>query len=46
MIVAQIFVDYMNFTSTSENGVYEFVDQMKNEFEISMMGELSYFRGL
>ena len=46
MIVAQIYVDYMNFTSTSENGVYEFVDQMKNEFEISMMGELTYFHGL
>ena len=34
------------FGSVSEKMVDEFVDHIKNEFEMSMVGELTYFLGL
>ena len=46
IIIAQIYVDDIVFGSTSESEVKTFVEQMKNEFEMSMVGELSFFLGL
>jgi len=46
MIIAQIYVDDIVFGSTSQGKVDEFVSQMTKEFEMSMVGELSYFLGL
>ena len=34
------------FGSTSQSKLNDFVNQMKNEFEMSMVGELTYFLGL
>ena len=39
-------MDDIVFGSTSESIVKTFVEQMKNEFEISMVGELTFFLGL
>ena len=44
--IAQIYVDDIVFGSTVNNKLTEFVEQMKNEFEMSMVGELNYFLGL
>ena len=46
IIIAQIYVDDIIFGSTSESEVKIFVDQMKSEFEMSMVGELTFFLGL
>ena len=46
MIIAQIYVDDIVFGSTSKSMLDVFVNQMKNEFEMSMVGELTYFLGL
>lgn len=45
-MIGQIYVDDIIFGSTSLMHVQEFVDQMKNEFEMSMIGELTYFLSL
>ena len=44
IIIVQIYVDESLFAPTSK--VQEFVNQMKQEFEMSMVGELTYFLGL
>ena len=46
VIIAQIYVDDIVFGSTSDFEVQGFVKQMQDEFEMSMVGELSYFLGL
>ena len=46
IIIAQIYVDDIVFGSTSMSMLDVFVNQMKNEFEMSMVGELTYFLGL
>ena len=46
IIIAQIYVDDIVFGSVSQHLVEEFVEQMKTEFEMSMVGELTYFLGL
>ena len=46
IIIAQIYVDDIVFGSTSQSKLNDFVNQMKNEFEMSMAGELTYFLGL
>ena len=46
IIIAQIYVDDIVFCSTSNSKLDAFVNQMKNEFEMSMVGELTYFLGL
>ena len=46
IIIAQIYVDDIIFGSTSISMLDVFVNQMKNEFEMSMVGELTYFLGL
>ena len=44
--IAQIYVDDIVFGSTVDDKLTEFVEKMKNEFEIRMVGELNYFLGL
>lgn len=46
MLVVQIYVDDINFGSTSHSLVNEFSDSMQKESEMSMMGEVTYFLGL
>jgi hypothetical protein len=45
-ILVQIYVDDIIFGSTDENLCREFESIMKSQFEMSMMGELSFFLGL
>ena len=45
-VVAQVYVDDIVFGSTCENLTHEFVQNMKSEFEMSMVGELNFFLGL
>ena len=42
LFVLQIYVDDIIFGSTNQNFCEEFVKMMANEFEMSMIGELSY----
>ncbi|XP_012850949.1 PREDICTED: uncharacterized protein LOC105970659 [Erythranthe guttata] len=46
ILIAQIYVDDIVFGSTSQTKIEEFVKQMSSEFEMSMVGELTYFLGL
>ena len=46
ILVVQIYVDDIVFGSISSYHVQEFVSQMKNDFEMSMVRELTYFLGL
>ena len=46
ILVIQIYVDDIIFGSTNEKLCKEFADVMTKEFEMSHMGELSYFLGL
>jgi len=46
MFVLQIYVDDIIFGSTNQDFCEEFGRMMANQFEISMIGELSYFIGL
>ncbi|XP_062075335.1 uncharacterized protein LOC133779378 [Humulus lupulus] len=46
IFIAQIYVDDIIFGSTCPNEIPQFVDIMKNEFEMSMIGDLSFFQGL
>ncbi|KAL0561771.1 hypothetical protein IC582_002212 [Cucumis melo] len=46
LIVTQIYVDDIFFGGFPQDLVNNFIDIMKSEFEMSMMGELSCFRGL
>ena len=44
-LVAQIYVDDIVFGSTSSDCALDFSKDMKSEFEMSMVGELTYFLG-
>ncbi|XP_022881035.1 uncharacterized protein LOC111398353 [Olea europaea var. sylvestris] len=44
--IAQIYVDDIIFCSPIESLAYEFAECLKQEFEMSMVGELHYFLGL
>ncbi|XP_059599385.1 retrovirus-related Pol polyprotein from transposon RE1 [Vitis vinifera] len=44
-LVAQIYVDDIVFGSTSNECALDFAKEMKSEFEMSMVGELTYFLG-
>ena len=44
--VAQVYVDDIVFGSTIDHLAYEFSEEMKREFEMSMVRELNYFLGL
>jgi hypothetical protein len=46
LFVLQIYVDDIIFGSTNQDFCKEFGKIMANEFEMSMIGELSYFLGL
>jgi len=46
IILVQVYVDDIIFGSTNEELYETFVEIMKSEFEMSMMGELNYFLGL
>lgn len=46
LLVVQVYVDDIVFGSTSETLVKEFQKLMESEFEMSMMGELTFFLGL
>ncbi|KAL8126284.1 hypothetical protein AgCh_013535 [Apium graveolens] len=46
MILVQIYVDKIIFGSTNEKLCQRFSMLMQSEYEMSMMGELSYFLGL
>ena len=45
-VVAQIYVDDIVFGATNDSLAHSFVDEMKAMFEMSMVGELTYFLGL
>ena len=46
ILVVQVYVDDIIFGGTSQSMVDEFVRTMTKEFEMSMVGDLSYFLGL
>jgi hypothetical protein len=45
-LIAQIYVDDIIFGATLDSQAHEFSEEMKQEFEMSMIGELNYFLGL
>jgi len=45
-VIAQIYVDDIVFGGMSIQMVQHFVHQMQSEFEMSVVGELTYFFGL
>ncbi|KAK2444948.1 putative mitochondrial protein [Trifolium repens] len=45
-MIAQIYVDDIVFGGMSNTMVQHFVQQMQSEFEMSLVGELTYFLGL
>ena len=45
ILVIQIYIDNIIFGSTNENLCQEFVKLVQGEFEMSMMGELTFFLG-
>jgi hypothetical protein len=45
-LIAQIYVDDIIFGATLDSLAHEFSEEMKQEFEMSMIGELNYFIGL
>jgi hypothetical protein len=46
IMIAQIYVDDIVFGGTSNQMVEQFVQHMRSEFEMSLVGELTYFLGL
>jgi hypothetical protein len=45
-LIAQIYVDDIIFLATLDSLAHEFSEEMKKEFEMSMIGKLNYFLGL
>mgnify|MGYP003702760341 CR=1 FL=1 len=43
MLIVQIYVDDIIFGATNESLCEEFAKDMQGEFEMSMIGELTYF---
>ena len=46
LLVAQVYVDDIVFGSSIDSLAHEFSEEMKKEFEMSMVGELNYFLSL
>ena len=46
LLVAQVYVDDIVFRATIDARAIEFSKEMKKEFEMSMVGELTFFLGL
>jgi hypothetical protein len=45
-LIAQIYVDDIIFGATLDSQAHEFAEEMKQELEMSMIGELTYFLGM
>jgi hypothetical protein len=45
-LIAQIYVDDIIFGATLDSQAHDFSEEMKQEFGMSMIGELNYFLGL
>ena len=45
LLVAQVYVDDIVFGSLIDSLAHEFSEEMKKEFEISMVGKLNFFLG-
>ena len=45
LLVARIYVDDIVFEANSRDLALSFVEEMKTEFEMSMVGELTFFLG-
>jgi hypothetical protein len=45
-VIAQIYADDIIFGATLDSLAHEFSEEMKQDFEMSMIGELNYFLGL
>ena len=46
LLVAQVYVDDIVFGATTDARAIKFFEEMKKEFEMSMVGELTFFLGL
>ena len=46
MVIVEIYVDDIIFGSDNDQLIQKFVESMKNEFEMSMLGEMKIFLGL
>lgn len=46
MIIVVLYVDYIIFGGNNDTLCKDFSHHMQSEFEMSMLGELSYFLGL
>ena len=46
LLAAQVYVDDIVFRATIEDRAIEFSKEMKKEFEMSMVGKLTFFLGL
>ena len=46
LLMAQVYVDDIVFGATIDDRAIEFFEEMKKEFEMSMVGELTFFLGL
>ena len=46
LLVVQVYVDDIVFGATIDAWAIKFSKEMKKEFEMSMMGELTFFLGL
>lgn len=46
ILVAQVYVDDIVFGSTCSHHAHTFEEEIKNEFEMSIVGELTLFLGL
>lgn len=46
LLITLVFVDDLIFASNNDEMSHEFAQNMSKEFEMSMIGELSYFLGL
>jgi len=46
IFLVQVYIDDIIFYSTNETLCEDFVEAMKSEFQMFMMGELNYFLGL
>ena len=46
LLMAQVYVDDIVFGATIDDQAIEFSKEMKKEFEMSMVGELTFFLGL
>ena len=44
--MAQVYVDDIVFGATIDDQAIEFSEEMKKEFKMSMVGELTFFLGL